>query len=44
MKMVKKHLERITKREFYALGAFTNPKLMRKGNTSGKWKYYKILD
>lgn len=31
---------KITKREFYYLGGFSNSKLFRK-MVSGKWQYYK---
>lgn len=35
--------QRITKREFYASGGFSNPDLYRV-QRSGRWVYYRVLD
>lgn len=35
---------RITKREWYKLGGFSNSKLYRKADKRGVWRYYMILD
>lgn len=31
---------RITKREFYDMGGFSNPRLFRRQRKSGAWQYY----
>lgn len=31
---------RISKRNFYALGGFSNPRLFRKADKRGAWNYY----
>jgi len=33
-------MKKITKKEFYRGGAFSNPKLFRKATKRGAWKYY----
>lgn len=35
---------RITKREFYARGAWANPRLYRKQRADGAWAYYMEID
>ena len=32
--------ERITKKEFYALGGFSNSRLFRQQSRGGAWRYY----
>lgn len=34
-------VEKISKREFYALGGFSNPSLFRKADKYGRWQYYR---
>lgn len=34
-------VEKITRRQFYALGGFSNPALFRKANKRGAWSYYR---
>lgn len=34
--------KKITKTEFYALGGFSNPKLVRKAKGAG-WVYYQLV-
>lgn len=36
--------ERITKKEWYALGGFANRDLFRKQSRGGAWRYYRALD
>lgn len=36
--------ERITKKEWYALGGFANRDLFRKQSRGGAWRYYRVLD
>lgn len=36
--------ERITKREFYALGGFSNSQLFRLQSRGGAWRYYRKVD
>lgn len=36
--------ERITRREFYDLGGFSNSKLFRLQSRGGAWRYYRRLD
>lgn len=36
--------ERITKKEWYALGGFANGDLFRKQSRGGAWRYYRALD
>ena len=40
----KRYLKRISKNRFYGEGGLTNSNLMRMANTSGKWKYYIIIN
>jgi hypothetical protein len=35
---------RITKRRWYDLGGFANPKLFRNADARGYWRYYMLLD
>lgn len=35
--------ERITKKEWYVLGGFTNSDLFRKQSRGGAWRYYRAL-
>lgn len=42
--MQRERKERITKREWYALGGLANSKLFRKQSRGGAWRYYRLLD
>ena len=35
---------RITKKEFYRWGGFSNSDLIRKATKSGVWTYWKVVD
>lgn len=34
-------VQKITKRDFYALGGLSNPALFRKADKRGAWRYYR---
>lgn len=36
--------ERITKKQWYALGGFATPGLFRKQSRGGAWRYYRSLE
>lgn len=42
--MQRERKKRITKREWYNLGAFANRNLFRKQSRGGAWRYYIALD
>ena len=36
--------ERITKKEWFALGGFTNSEIFRKQSRGGAWRYYRLIN
>jgi len=41
---MKRYWQKLTKREWYDRGGFTNPKLFRRQPKGGGWEYYQMGD